>query len=162
MTKFGNKADVRKYRYKLMTPYVIVFAALSLVGYQLINLSSAQSLDQGSVQLTTSKQQYAMNENIKFTLSNQTANTVTVLNNCPNEPLEVYRLESGQWTRLHQSTYASKCLKAPRSYEIAPNARVSATYRYWQELFSVPGQYRLTAPLDGYDSKPSVEFVVAP
>lgn len=158
--RFGPANAVSKYRYKLMAPYVLVFFALGAVGLQLTNLSSAETLPDGAVEISVANPNYKLGDIVKFTISNQTQSSVFIANNCPGEPLEVYRQEAGQWQQIQASADASKCGNEPRSYEIATKATVSATYRYWPELFDKPGRYRLVAPLEGYDTTPSVEFTI--
>jgi hypothetical protein len=158
--KQGTKGMSRRYRYILMAPYAVAFVALIIVGYQLLKSSSPESLDQSGVGLTTSKPQYAIGENIKYTIVNSTKAPVYVANNCPGEPLQVYRMENGRWSRLHSSVDKSKCVNENRTYEIAAESQVSSTYRYWLNLFSIPGQYRLTAPIEGSEYSPTVIFTV--
>jgi len=149
-----------RFRYKLMAPYLLVAALVGVVGYQLLSYSQAEPLPASGLVLTVEKFQYKPGETVRFTLRSNLDQTVYITNNCPDQPLEVYRNENGQWQQLHSATDAAKCQGEPRSYPVAPHAEVSATYRYWPDLFTQPGHYRLQAPIEQYQDKPTVEFDV--
>jgi outer membrane receptor for ferric coprogen and ferric-rhodotorulic acid len=142
-------------------PYAAIVVASATVGYQSIHNSSAQAtLLNGQVQLSVDKHQYVIGDPIRFTLTNYLKDTVQVANHCPAEPLEVYRLESGAWQRLHDTTDPAKCQHELRSYALYPQTPTSADYRYWPHLFNRTGTYRIVAPIDGYTDGPTVDFTI--
>ena len=151
---------LRYTRRVFLVPYIITFLLIGFVGLQLMGASSADPLITDGVTLTTSKRSYAVGENVRFIIDNQTTAAVSVTNNCPDVPLNVYRQEAGKWQQLHESTDEAKCFNAPRSFEIASKAQVSASYIYWPGLFSQPGHYRLEALLEQSSASLTTEFDV--
>lgn len=160
MVRFGDDPH-RRLRLKLLAPYAAVFALISLVGYQASTYIFAESTP-SQVSLSLEQTSYAVNEPIRFTILNNSDRAVSVLNNCPGEPLEVYRQQDAQWLRIHQNADPSKCVGAPRHYTIAPQSKVSATYNFWPSLFEEPGRYRIVAPIEPGGERPLAEFDVRP
>lgn len=141
--------------------YAVVIVLAGVVGYQTVHGTSAQSLPSNKVQLQMSKQSYKVGEVVRYTIVNGLTNAILVANNCPNEPLMVFRQQQGTWVRIHDTaTNSDKCLSEPRSYAIVPNAQVSSTYLFWPKLFNTPGRYQIVAPVEGYANGPSAEFEV--
>jgi hypothetical protein len=152
-------AWLTRYRAKLLAPYIAVFALMGLVGYQVTGMLFAAPV-RADVELSTDRSNYTSGQPIRFTISNNTARTFYVVNNCPQPPLEVYAWDGSGWQRRQSSADPLKCQGEPSKYELGPQKSVSASYYYWPELFRSPGRYRLVAPIEGYDSQPSVEFSV--
>ncbi len=150
------------FRYKLAAPYALAFVALAGIGFQLNSSLFAETTLQGDIRLTTDKAVYHTGDTVRFTITNDTPATISVANNCPAEPLEVYRQVDGQWQRIHDKVdYDSKCDGEPRQYSIKPNGgSASATYVYWDNLFTTAGKYKLVAPLQGVENRPETEFNV--
>jgi hypothetical protein len=141
--------------------YVVAAVLTGIVGYQTVHFSSAQSLPSNSVQLQTNKQSYDVGEVVRFTLINGLSGAISVTNNCPNEPLTVFRQQQGGWIQIHDTAVnTDKCQNEPRSYTIVSGGQVSATYIFWPKLFNSPGHYRITAPIEGFSNGPSAEFDV--
>lgn len=159
MERFGANRH-RWLRYRLAAPYVVVVALIGVVGYQATSLLFAETLTGGRLRLTVDQPRYQAGDNIRFTIHNDLEQTVYVANNCPNEPLEVYRLQAGQWLRVHDAADPAKCVGEPRTFAIAARGQASASYRYWPKLFETPGRYRLVAPIEHYDDRPAIEFEV--
>ena len=141
-------------------PYAVVFILVGVVGWQLLGTSSAATNGAADVTLELSKSSYSVGDVVRFTIRNSSAAEVSVANNCPDVPLEVYLWQTGEWVRQHDSADDSKCLNAPRSYAIAPQGFASASYIYWPKIFAQPGHYRIVAPIEQQTAKPSVEFNV--
>jgi hypothetical protein len=143
-------------------------ALTGVVGYRVSALLfAAPTVNGGQIRLTVDQSQYSVGQTVRFKLSNNSPKAISVINNCPNEPLEVYYLDAStvtaQWQRVRDSANAAKCIDAPRQYTIDPGTESSASYRYWPELFAKPGRYRIVAPVEQYDDKPTVEFdVISP
>lgn len=143
--------------------YALVAVIAGFVGYQTVHFSSAQSLPSNTVEVKMSKPSYQVGEVVRFTISNNLKGTVYITNNCPNEPLTVFRQQQGAWAQIHDTaTNSDKCLNEPRTYPVASGTQLSATYIFWPKLFSSPGHYRITVPVEGFDSGPSAEFDVVP
>ena len=146
-------------RYKLTTPYIAIFLMIGLVGYQASTYLFAETTT-GKMELTVEQPVYNRGEPVRFTLHNHSSSPVYVINNCPGEPLEVYRQQAGQWQRIHERANDAKCQGAPRQYPIAAQSRVSATYNFWPGLFDEAGRYRIVAPVEPTGDRPVAEFEV--
>lgn len=155
LSRFTPQHRVFKYSYG------VVAILMGIVGYQTVHYSSAQSLPSNQVELQMSKPSYSVGEVVRFTLTNNLPQAISVTNNCPNEPLTVFKQQQNAWLQIHATAANSdKCLNEPRSYSVLPKGQVSATYIFWPSLFSAPGHYRITAPIEGFDNGPSAEFDV--
>lgn len=151
----------RKYtRTVFLVPYALVFALLGIVGLQLVRPTSAAPLHDDQIVLRVSQGRYSSGDTVRFVLFNLSDITVTVSNNCPEAPLEVYRRENGGWLHLHSKTDEAHCVYKLRSYDIAPQSSVTVDYGEWRDLFRQSGRYRLVAPLEQQSLRPSVEFDV--
>ena len=139
---------------------LIVVAACVLVGYNVARSSFAAAPAATGISIGTDKSLYTVGEDVTVTLSNMTLSDVYVKNNCPYEPLSVYRLENTKWVSLSVSDSASKCAGEPSSYAIPANKSVKTGYHNWPDLFTAPGTYRIVANIESYSQGPSAEFQV--
>jgi hypothetical protein len=139
--------------------YAVIALLAGFVGYQTVHYSSAEKLPSSDVQLQMSKPSYTVGEVVRFTIINNLSEPVYITNNCPNEPLTVFKQQQNAWLQVHdRARDADKCLNEPRSYAVLPKAQLGATYIFWPKLFNTPGHYRITAPIEGFDNGPSAEF----
>lgn len=148
---------------KAAMPYVVILALAGVIGYRTsVSIFAAPIVSGGLVRLSVDQPQYSLGQTVRFTLTNDSPKPISVINNCPNEPLEVYRQQAktGQWQRIRDTADAAKCANAPRQYVIAAGAASAASYRYWPDLFAAPGRYRIIAPIEQYDDRPAIEFDV--
>jgi hypothetical protein len=99
-------------------------------------------------------------ETISFTITNNYNSPLYVLNNCPNEPLAVYRLQDSSWVRQHDTASLEECPTEDRQVSVAANAVTSGDFSAWHNLFSQPGKYRVVAYVEYYNALPYQEFEV--
>ena len=155
---------IERFRPRRKAMWVAFFVTLLLIvvaAFEIGRLTMTDSLDDVAVIVEVNRDTYQVNEVPRFTIINTTSRTLHVPNNCPDEPLNVFRSEGGKWLQVHdQADSAAKCQYEPRSYVIAPKARVSASYLFWPRLFSKPGRYRIEVPIEGVTDRPRVEFDV--
>ena len=141
--------------------YIAVALMAGYVGYSMMHTSSAAPLNSGQVQLLLGQYRYQVGETPRFTIINNTSQTISVTNNCPNEPLRVERQTAQGWVAVHDTfAHSEKCVNEPRSYRIVPKAQVSASYAYWPKIFANPGHYRITVPIEGAGDGPAAELDV--
>lgn len=152
---YATKAKITKY----VLPIVVIVPFVFL-GYNATHNIFADSPAAIGISVNTSQNQYKVGQTIEITLSNATSANVYVTNNCPNEPLKVYRLENNQWMNIHSTADSSKCDGEPRDYMIPANRSIKADYHYWPDLFAQPGRYRIVANLESFSDWPSTEFSV--
>ncbi|HET8991491.1 MAG TPA: hypothetical protein VFN31_00465 [Candidatus Saccharimonadales bacterium] len=116
----------------------------------------------GTLQLTTTKSKYTVGDTISYTLRNGFKQPITLLNNCPNEPLYVYTWSNNAWVRIHDTANVSACNNTPKQQTIAPGASYSQNFNNWPNLFNKPGIYRIVGFATNYQAIPYADFKVVP
>jgi hypothetical protein len=152
---YAKKAKIAKY----LMPLLIVVPCV-LLGYNATHNIFAATPPATGIGIIIDQTQYTVGQDVTVTLSNATPNSVFVLNNCPGEPLTVYKLENNNWVQIHASTDASKCAGEPHDYQIPANSSIKTDYRYWPGLFAQPGHYRVVANVEDFTQWPSADFTV--
>ncbi len=144
--------------------WVAVYAGLVIMALGIMWFVAEQvrthSLPSGQVMLSIPYSKYVVGESISFTLKNNYNSPIYVTNNCPYEPLAVYRFESGQWIRQHDTTLAGNCPNEDRQEMIGAGESVSGNFDSWYYLFKQPGKYRVVAFVEYYNSLPYQEIEV--
>jgi hypothetical protein len=104
----------------------------------------------GQVTVTTSKQRYELDEEIQFGIVNDSGSAIKIDNDCPQEPLIVYRWNKSSWERVHSYVSSSVCPNQDRQIAIGPHSSLSGSYKNWMDLFKEPAIYRIATSVDGY------------
>ncbi|MBI5306596.1 hypothetical protein HZB04_03370 [Candidatus Wolfebacteria bacterium] len=105
-----------------------------------------------SIEVITDKDRYKIGEEIFFAVQNKTEETFKIENECPSEPLEIYKLENNFWRHLKASSYI-QC-KNNKTIILHPYELLGASYLPWEKLiFDKPGKYKLKLEIIGYKSK---------
>lgn len=132
--------------------YIVVMLAVATWFIQFANSMHTYSVPVGAVSLKVPYAKYLSGEAITFSVTNNYNTTVTIANNCPNEPLAVYRQVNKKWRRVHATAKASSCKDKARSINIAPGKTVSGSYKAWPNLFKKPGNYRIAVFVEYFGS----------
>jgi len=141
--------------------FYVGLAAVVLGGlYDAADHIKTHTLAVGNVQLSTPYSTYVLGETISFSISNGYNAPIYFTNQCPTEPLAVYRQASGRWVRLHDQAPAKDCPDEERQVSIPASATVTSSLAPWQGLFSTVGKYRLVAIVNGYNSLPYVDLEI--
>jgi len=138
------------------TPFIWALLYFAIIGgsvafaanfYEKIKMDQLPS---GNIELVTSKNKYNLGDEIKFTVMNHFSVSIYVTNQCPNEPLNVYRWENGEWNQIHDQAKDSEaeCYDEERNVEILPENSKSYNFNDWPNLFKNPGVYRLAMTVD--------------
>ncbi|MBI4993919.1 hypothetical protein HZC33_03140 [Candidatus Wolfebacteria bacterium] len=152
---------------------LVILAAVLLVIWKFINLSEKTNLalkdagesseelisgfflpnlPENSLEVITDKNSYKVGEEIFFGVQNKTEETFKIENECPNEPLEIYKLENDKWRHLKVSSYI-QC-KNNDNIILAPYELRGASFLPWEKLiFDQPGKYKLKLKIIGYATK---------
>ena len=112
----------------------------------------------GQINLTLPKAQYAVGEDIQLTLTNNLSNTIYFNDQCPQEPLNIYRWENNIWTRVHVTIDSTQCQGSSSSVAIAPGQTYSVDFSKWLSVFNTPGIYRIAALANNYNGLAYVDF----
>jgi hypothetical protein len=118
------------------------------------------SVPTGQVQLVVPHSRYTTDESVTFVLKNNFNSTIYVQNNCPEEPLAVYRQENGKWVRIHDQAAESDCQKESRQVQIPAGGEVGGNFQPWHNLFKTPGKYRVVAFVEYYNAFPYQDFEI--
>jgi hypothetical protein len=140
-------------------PLVIIAACVS-VGLHGTHSLFAEAPPATGISIDVSQAQYKVGQDVVVTLSNTSSTNVYINNNCPNEPLAVYRLENNTWVGVQAAASSAKCVGEPQNYEIPVDHSARFNYHYWPNLFSQPGRYRIVANIELFSEGPSVDFNV--
>ena len=118
----------------------------------------------GSIEVSTKYSTYLLGETVDFSVKNNFNSTVYIGNNCPAEPLEVYRLESGKWQRIHDTSDSKSCSNDVRKIAVEANQTRSASFANWPRLFDKAGKYRIVAYVQYYNLVPysDIEIIEKP
>jgi len=150
------------YKFRLMwtAVYLIIFAVIIYIAIAAANGIRTHTLPSGSVQLTVPYSKYVVGEKITFSIKNNYNSSISVVNNCPSEPLAVYRREGVTWVRQHAQASEESCPDEQRQVSVPTGGVVNGNFAAWHNLFSAPGKYRVVAFVEFYNSLPYQEFEV--
>lgn len=148
-----------------MLPWVFVYLAIITAavffGGVTYHKYNEHRLPTGNIELTVDKLSYQLGETVSFTVTNHFPVPVFVTNQCPNEPLSVYRWNNEEWVQLHAVAQDdSECYTQERNVAIPSEATRSYDFSDWEDLFSSPGVYRIAASIDHYADIPFQDFVI--
>ncbi len=164
----NNELDHLKHPFKLSLFWVVVYILIAgfIIGGANIaaNQVRTHTLPTGDVTLSILYSKYVVGESVNFTIKNNYNSSISILNNCPAEPLAVYRQASdGSWIRQHDYASYGACSTEQRQVSVAAGQSVSGNFDPWPNLFVNPGKYRVVAFVEYYNALPYQEFeVVAP
>lgn len=140
--------------------YVLIFALLAVIFYLIVGRIHTYSIPVGSFQLSIPYAKYQVGDTVTFTLKNNFNNTVYVTDDCPSEPLAVYRLQDTTWVRIHDQAALTSCEGKDRQIAIPSGSVRSGSFADWTNLFATPGKYRVVAYVDYFDAMPYQDFEV--
>lgn len=139
--------------------YVAIIIAILAGLYWLGTTLRAYTIPEGTVELDIPYSKYLVGETITFSVKNNFTSSVTILNDCPEEPLAVYRKESGAWKRIH--TEASiVCSESMRTIVLKPGETRTGSFAHWKKLFTTPGNYRVALFVEYFDTVSYQDFEV--
>lgn len=136
--------------------FMALLAILLIIGTRI----NTRIIPTGSIELTTKYKQYLLGEEITFKIHNNFNSAIYVENNCPAEPLDVYRYEGKKWVRQHDKASNKVCKKSDRKVSIPANGSQEYSFSNWPNLFNKPGLYRIVAYVDYYNQLPYQDFEV--
>lgn len=140
--------------------WTILLGLLMYGFYQLIGHIQMRSLPVGQIQLIVPYSKYLVGEPITFTIKNNYNSSIYLSNDCPAEPLMVYRQENSAWVRINDTASISDCPTESRQIEVSANSSVNGSFAPWHNLFKQPGKYRIVAYVEYYDSLPYQDIEV--
>ncbi|HEV2403727.1 MAG TPA: hypothetical protein VGS08_06030 [Candidatus Saccharimonadales bacterium] len=144
---------------RYLSPLIVILPC-AIYGYHAARSLFAQAPPQSHLAIITSQAVYHSGEIVTATLANSSDVNVFVVNNCPNNPLAVYRQVQGRWVRITATAPIAICAGDPSTYEIPASSKLTTDYRHWPSLFTQPGLYRIVFTPEFYTQGASVDFRV--
>ncbi|MFC1810185.1 YidC/Oxa1 family membrane protein insertase [Patescibacteria group bacterium] len=106
--------------------------------------------------------EYNQGDLVSLKLKNNTSGAVEIENDCPREPLDVFRYQNGEWVQLESSPKITCNTTDP--FVIQPQEELNLDYKSWNySLFHEIGRYKIevNAVIDGEQATfESNEFTV--
>lgn len=142
--------------YVVLTGAMVTYAKTSIIKYE------EQKLPSGHIELKLDKVEYQLGENINFQVVNHFPVGIYVINQCPSEPLYVFRWENDEWIQIHDKVEDadSECYLEPRNILINSEGGREYDFHEWPNLFKDPGVYRIALAIEGYDDIPFQDFKI--
>lgn len=140
--------------------YALIFGLLAVIFYLVAGRIHTYSIPVGSFQLSVPYAKYVVGDTVTFTLKNNFNSTVYVADECPSEPLAVYRLQDTTWVRVHDEATLASCEGKDRQIAIPAGSKRTGSFDDWKNLFATPGKYRVVAYVDYFDAMPYQDFEV--
>ena len=124
-----------------------VVSAVALTNHYLHERTSDIS---GQVSLSLQKTKFELDEEIQFSVINDSGGDVVINNDCPQEPLMVYFWDDSKWERVHEYISEEACPDQDREITVKSRQTLTGSYSNWQKLFNKPGIYRIAVVVNGY------------
>ncbi len=144
--------------------WAIFYTVILLVSIGLFFIVTSRirtyTIPSGALELSVPYKKYLVGESISFTLKNNYNSAIYVENECPAEPLTVYRREGTDWVRVHDKAAAESCTSKQRQISVPSNSQQSGTFDAWPHLFEKPGLYRIVAHVDYFNAVPYQDFEI--
>lgn len=129
---------------KLLNYALIVVITILLV-QTFSNKKEAEPVARDDLQITA-REEVTVGNAVTMTLQNNTAEPITLANDCPNEFFDVSQYVNGEWQSISATANEGRC--APGDFTIEPTEKIAVSYQPWQrDLFVEPGKYRIDIPL---------------
>jgi len=147
--------------------FLIVFAVILLINSYFVNKQQQEAPEfKPSFEFTSIKEEYHPGDKVLLTLSNHTKETVSFTNDCPKEPLDIYRKAGAEWQKLESETHENGLLSCEEGEVIGLPAGQSYVFNYapWnEELFTTAAKYKAEAVLKNTTKEvPQEETEVGP
>ena len=133
-------------QFKKMLKNIVIFLAIFLIVNQI--MTSCQDKEEqltqnaGNLIFTTTDTEYSRLSKVTVKIENNTAETITIPNECPNEPFTVYRYENNEWAQKTSSPELN-CENA-KDTVLAPGKESKIVYENWNHaLFAEMGRFKI-------------------
>lgn len=130
---------------KFLKNFIIFFAIFLAINFIFQSFQNDPELPletYGDITITTKDTEYSRLKTVVVELTNNTEQEIVLKNECPNEPLNVFRKEDGQWV---QKTISPEihCENA-KDITLVPHKKTPITYENWNyALFSSMGTFHI-------------------
>ena len=121
---------------------MVVFLAINYFMQSCMNNEEELLTESGNLLFSTTDTEYARTSLVTVELKNNTAETITLKNECPNEPFNVFRYENNEWIQKEVSPELD-CAQA-EDLTLKPGEDTLIAYENWNfALFSDLGRFKI-------------------
>lgn len=97
----------------------------------------------GSVIFETTKDEYSRVQKVNLKITNNTTKDVIIPNECPNEPLNVYRYEKNEW--IEKTASPEMDCTETSDITVKPGKKINIVYDNWNyAIFSSTGRFKIS------------------
>lgn len=137
---------------KNVLTFVIIFLIVNFIAQSCQNKSAELNKNPGSVTFTTTSNEFSRREDISVNILNDSKETITLPNECPGEPFDVYKFENNNWVQKNISPKLD--CKNTSELKIEAGKELKVAYTSWNNaLFGEMGRFKISFNTT-IDSKP--------
>lgn len=135
---------------RILKNTLIFLAVFLLINYLLQSCYGPEEEEfheTGNVVMTTTRTEYSRHQTVTVHVRNNTSEAIKIPDECPAEPMNVYRYEDADW--VQRSVSPDLDCKETADIIINPGQEVSIPYDNWNyALFSDMGRFRIELPVE--------------
>lgn len=137
---------------KNVLTFVIIFLIVNFVAQSCQNKSAELNKNPGSVTFTTTSNEFSRREDISVNILNDSKEIITLPNECPGEPFDIYKFENNNWVQKNISPKLD--CKNTSELKIEAGKELKVAYTNWNNaLFGEMGRFKISFNTT-IDSKP--------
>ena len=128
---------------KNVLTFLIIFLVVNYIAQSCQSKSTQLNANPGSITFTTTSNEFSRRDIITVDIFNDSKEAVTIPNECPGEPFDVYRFENNNWVQK-TATPKLDCSKTT-DLKIEPGKDVKVAYTNWNNaLFNDMGRFKIS------------------
>lgn len=123
--------------------FLIIFLIVNYIAQSCQSKNTQINTNPGSVTFTSTSNEFSRREDVTVNIFNDSKETITLPNECPGEPFDVYKFENNNWV---QKTVTPKLdCKNIEELKIEPTKELKVAYTNWNNgLFGEMGRYKIS------------------
>ncbi len=126
--------------------FLVIFLALNYLFKGCDNKQDETTIPSDKITFITTETEYSRRKTVAVEIVNNTKNTVSIPNECPNEPFKVLHFENNEWVEKTASP-ALKCVDTTAK-TLKSTEKITISYSNWNHaLFSEMGRFKIEAQL---------------
>lgn len=142
MTSYPSSMDKLSKILKNALLFIVVFLLINYILSTFQNKEEDLLLNSGNLLFTTTNTEYSRRQIVTINMHNSTDQEITIPNQCPGEPFEVFRYENNSWAQKEVNPELN-CEKA-QDIVLAPNEEIKIPYTNWNHgLFEEMGRFKI-------------------
>ncbi|MFC1749811.1 YidC/Oxa1 family membrane protein insertase [Pseudomonadota bacterium] len=129
---------------KKILNFVIIFLLVYLIMSMFFKPGGDNTeIADDDIVITTIKREFSQNELVSVEISNTTDEEIEIKNECPKEPLDVFKYKKGEWEKIHYESEIS--CEESSDITVIPDGKAFISYKGWNhELFGELGRYKIS------------------